>query len=177
MFFLNRLIALVILCVFSTLAYSEVAIPTLTSPVIDEANLLRRSEERILEENIRAMQGTLQMQVWILKSLEGEAIESIGIRAATQWKLGSGKADNGVIFLIAPQEKRMRFEVGHGLEGVLTDALVVRIMDNEVRPSFRSGQFLKGIQSAINKAYELASGGVTAERAREDLSTEKKSFP
>lgn len=178
MHYFNRIVSLVFLSSFLVAsAYSEVEIPALRSPVIDEANLLSSSEERALEEKIRSMLGTFQMQVWIIKSLEGDVIENLGIRAATKWKLGSEKEDNGVIFLIAPHERKMRFEVGRGLEGVLTDALVVRIMDNEVRPRFRNGRFFEGIQSAVTKAYELASGGEVAEKARQDLTTQKKSFP
>lgn len=153
------------------LSYAEKAIPYLSSPVIDDVGILSSSEKESLADYIRTQKALLQMQVWVT-SLEGESIEGLSIRAAKQWALGTEKRDNGILFLIAPAERRMRIEVGRGLEGDIPDILTGRILDLMVRPSFRQGQYAMGIRQALEELVVLASGGPQAEKAKEELSKE-----
>ncbi len=139
---------------------AEIAIPSLTGPVLDQAQLLSPDEEQRLSEQIRAVVNQVQIQVWTIPSLNGEAIESLSIRATDQWKLGSKKADNGVLILIAAQDRAMRIEVGQGLEGAIPDAMAGRIIDRVLIPAFRQGQFFEGLQASVQNVAKLAGGEI-----------------
>lgn len=127
-------------------------IPELTSPVVDEVGLLSPQARRQLEENLFAFKGSngVQLQVYIVKSLQGEEIESAAIKIFDKWKLGDEKTDKGLLFLVAPNEKRMRIEVGEGLEGDIPDVIAKRIISDVVRPYFQSGQFAIGIAQGVS---------------------------
>jgi uncharacterized protein len=118
-------------------------IPTLSSPVIDEVGLLGTNSELQLERtlfNFRKETG-IQLQVYIIKSLGGDSIESVAIQVFDKWKLGDEKTDRGLLFLIAPNEKRLRIEVGQGLEGDLPDVIAKRIISDVVVPYFKRGEY------------------------------------
>lgn len=165
---------------FSTLSFlqAEKAIPYLSSPVIDDVGLLNGTERSNLDAFIREHKSLLQMQVWIT-GLEGESVEGLSYRAAREWALGSEKGDNGLLVLIAPAEKRMRIEVGRGLEGDIPDVLAGRILDGVMRPRFREGRFALGIKEALEQLVILASKGPNAEKLKSTLSKPagKNNFP
>lgn len=127
-------------------------IPALTSPVIDEAGILSPQAKRQIEENLYNFKSAnhVQIQVYIAKSLQGEEIESAAIKIFDAWKLGDEKTDKGLLFLVAPAEKRMRIEVGQGLEGEIPDVIAKRIISDVVRPHFQSGQFAIGIAQGVS---------------------------
>jgi len=156
-----------------SVAFAAKEIPFLSSPVIDEVGLLPPGERLQLEQYIRENKDLVQMQVWITQ-LEGEDIEGLSYRAAREWKLGTEKGDNGLLMLIAPAEKRMRIEVGRGLEGDIPDILTGRILDNVMRPRFRSGNFALGIQEALQQLVVLAGKGPNAENLKQSLSKKRK---
>ena len=127
-------------------------IPTLNSPVIDEVGLLGSASERQMEStlfNFKKDSG-IQLQVYIIKSLGGDSIESVAIQVFDKWKLGDEKTDRGVLFLIAPNEKRLRIEVGQGLEGDLPDVIAKRIISDVVVPYFKRGEFSVGIFQGVS---------------------------
>ncbi len=158
------------LFLLSSLSFAAKEVPFLSSPVIDEAHLLRTNEKAELETFIRQHQDLMQLQVWILSSLEGDSIERVSYAAAQKWKLGREKKDNGLLLTIAVQDRRMRFEVGRGLEGSLPDVLAARILDYVIRPAFRAGRFYEGIRSSLEQAVTLVNGGEDAAKLREGLS-------
>lgn len=130
---------------------AEFVVPPLTGPVIDEVGLLdERTKSDIADSlfNLHKERG-IQLQVYITKSLQGEAIEAFAIKLFDQWKLGDEKTDKGVLFIIAPNEKRMRIEVGQGLEGDLPDVIAKRIIADVVKPYFQKNQFNKGVIQGI----------------------------
>ncbi len=133
-------------------------IPALSSPVIDEARLLSNAELSLLEERLRSQKELVQAQIWIVSSLGDEPIEALSIRATDQWKLGTEKKDNGVLILVAPNERKIRIEVGQGLEGAIPDALAGRMIDQIIRPLFKRGQFYEGLNETVSKIFGLASG-------------------
>jgi uncharacterized protein len=94
--------------------------------------------------------GKVQMAVLIAPSLEGLDIESYALQVADAWRLGKKGTDDGLLLVIAPNERRMRFEVGYGLEGVLTDIATKRILSDELAPYFRQKRYADGIQVAID---------------------------
>jgi len=147
-----------LLLIFSAMAQSKV--PAHGGVwVHDEAGILSPQTEAQLEAILKAHRDSTSSQIAVLliPSLEGDDIDSYALRVSEEWKLGQEKKDNGVLFLVAMQEKQMRIEVGYGLEGVLTDALSSRINRNEVAPYFRQGNYEAGIQAgtmAIIKAVQ-----------------------
>lgn len=116
-------------------------------PVIDQAGLLRIQDEAEIEKLLRQAQdsGLAQIQVLTVPNLQGETIEQASIQIVDQWKLGTAKGDNGVLILVAKEERKVRIEVGQGLEGVLPDITAKRIVSDVMIPFFRQGQFSQGI--------------------------------
>lgn len=126
-------------------------VPALTAPVIDEVGLLSEGTKRQLANslfNLQKEQG-VQLQVYIAKSLQGEEIESAAIKIFDQWKLGDEKTDKGLLFLIAPNEKRLRIEVGQGLEGDIPDVIAKRIIADVVKPYFQRKEFNLGVIQGV----------------------------
>lgn len=134
---------------------ADFVVPPLTGPVVDDAQVLGRNGERVISSALRALRekGGSQITVLTVRSLEGLPIEQASIRVVDQWKLGGLKTDNGVLLLIAPNERKLRIEVGQGLEGVLTDADSKRIIDQSMRPLLRSGDFDSAV---IVGVYQIA---------------------
>lgn len=115
--------------------------------VHDDAGVLRPETIGQLEDLLKAERDSTsnQIAVLVIKSLEGEDIEGYANRVFKEWKLGDEKKDNGVLFVVAMDDRRMRIEVGYGLEGQLTDLYASRIIRNEVAPAFRRGEMETGI--------------------------------
>ncbi|MFY8037324.1 MAG: TPM domain-containing protein [Cyclobacteriaceae bacterium] len=150
-----------LLLILSVSAIGQIAVPSHGGRwVHDEANVLSPSTVAQLEQVLKAERDSTSNQIAILivPSLEGEDIDGFGIRVADAWKAGSEKNDNGVIFIIAIQERKMRIEVGQGLEGVLTDALSSRINRNEVAPQFRQGNYDAGVAAGTMAIIQAIKG-------------------
>jgi uncharacterized protein len=139
-------------------AWANRSIPLLAAPVIDETGKLTSNEKLTLSNELRSYLPKLQLQIWMVNSLEGEPIENLSIRAATEWGLGSAKDDQGALILVALQDRKMRIEVGQGLEGLVTDLLAGRIIRGLLAPSFRSGHFYDGLLSASRAIQKLSQG-------------------
>lgn len=134
---------------FLPFAFSK-EVPKLTGPVVDQASILDANSKLELTRALKGFknQTGTQLQLLIIDSLEDEYLEGYSIKVVDKWKLGSKKEDNGVLFLISIKDKKMRLEVGQGLEGTLTDAKSGRILDS-VRSFFRKGEFKKGIYQGL----------------------------
>jgi uncharacterized protein len=131
--------------------------------VRDEAGILSPQTVRQLESVLKAHRDSTstQIAVYIVASLDGDDIDSYAVRVFEEWKLGQEKKDNGVLFLVAMQERQMRIEVGYGLEGVLTDAASSRIYRNEVAPYFRQGNYEDGIKAGVVAIIQTIAGTYT----------------
>lgn len=128
--------------------------------VHDEAGVLSAGAKAQMEAILKAERDSTsnQIAVYIIPSMDGDDIDDYAVRVFKEWKLGQEKKDNGVLFLIAMQDRLMRIEVGYGLEGVLTDALSSRINRNEVAPYFRQGNYEAGIQAGTLAIIKAISG-------------------
>lgn len=127
------------------------SVPALVGPVMDEVGILSSSAKAQIQDRlfqIRENNGP-QIQVYVTKSLEGEAIEQVAIQIFDKWKLGDAKKDNGILFLIAPNEKKMRLEIGQGLEGDIPDVIAKRIISDVVSPFFKRGEFDFGVAQGV----------------------------
>jgi uncharacterized protein len=139
------------------LAAGEVAVPELTGPVVDLAGMLAPGEEARLESLARAARSTeggrgIQLQFLLVPSLEGDPIEDFSMRVAERWKLGTKGSDNGLLFVVARDDRAIRIEVGGGLEGGLTDAQAGRIIRSVIVPAFRAGRAGEGLEMAAHQA-------------------------
>jgi uncharacterized protein len=146
---ISALIFTTFLALTSTVSAFEV--PALTGPVMDQAGLLQpRSLQGLSQDIYRFKEQTgMQIQVLIVKTLNDEPIENVTIQIFDKWKLGDAKKDNGILFLVAAADKKMRIEVGQGLEGAVPDVIAKRIIVEVVRPFFQRGQFDVGIQAGV----------------------------
>lgn len=136
-------------------------VPALANQRIhDDAGILSQQTISYLEQSLKSFEDSTsnQIAVLIIPSLEGESIDQFGIRVADQWKLGTGDRDNGVIVLIAVNDRKMRIEVGQGLEGPLPDAICNRIIRNEMAPAFRRQAYDEGVVSAIDAIRKAIKG-------------------
>lgn len=153
---------------FAAILFALVPVPPLTGPVVDQAGVLSPREVQALSDlarRARAAEGGEgpQLGFLLVPTLEGEPIEDFSIRVAEAWKLGSADKDNGLLFVVAVQDRRMRIEVGGGLEGEITDAQSARIVREVLAPAFRQGQYGAGLLAAANRALSYAGveiGGV-----------------
>lgn len=151
-FVMTPIMTLVVTFIFSQ-AQADFQVPPLTGPVVDQAGLLDRGTEERIDQALRFLrdQGGSQLTVLTVPSLEGLPIEQASIRVTDQWKLGGAKMDNGVLLMIAQNERRVRIEVGQGLEGVLTDVDSKRIIEDSILPLFRAGDYPSGIVVGVHQ--------------------------
>ncbi len=135
-------------------------VPALKGRVNDYGDMISPEAESLLEERLKSFELSDSTQVVILtvNSLEGDAMEDFTIRVAEKWKIGQAKKDNGVILFASKNDRRMRIEVGRGLEGVLTDLLTGRILDNIIRPRFKSGDFDEGFLDGTGSIIDACRG-------------------
>ncbi len=133
--------------------------------VHDEARALSPQTVDNLERQLKTFEDSTSNQVAILivSSLDGEIIEQYALRVAEKWKLGKKEKDNGVLLLLAINDRKMRIEVGQGLEGPLPDAICNRIIRNEMAPNFRRGDYDAGVSAAINAILLATKGEYKAE--------------
>jgi uncharacterized protein len=135
-------------------------VPKLTAPVTDRAGILSPEQISALETKLRELEtsDSTQIAVLLLPSLEGEPLEDYSVRVATAWRLGQKGRDNGALLLVAMKERKVRIEVGYGLEPKLTDALSRRIIGNEIVPRFRQGAYYEGIDGAVTAMIQTVRG-------------------
>jgi len=151
----------VLACILVTAsAVVALEVPYLSGRVNDQANMLDDAFEGQLEERLRLLEEETGAQVAVLTipSLEGDPLEDFSMRVVETWKLGRADTDDGVLILIARDERRMRIEVGYGLEGVLTDAQSGRIIDGLMAPRFREGDFDGGVSAAVEAVSSAIRG-------------------
>jgi len=135
-------------------------VPSLTGRVVDLAHVLPSNTVESLTARLKAHEETTsnQVTVLVLPSLEGEPLESYSHRVATTWKLGQKGADNGVLLLVAMKERKIRIEVGYGLEGALTDARSAQIIRGEIVPRFRAGDAPGGVAAGVDAILKTIEG-------------------
>ena len=139
---------------------SIVPVPKLESPVTDLTGTLTAAQQAELEQKLLDFQRRKGAQVALLMvpTTAPEAIEQFSIRVVETWKLGRDKPDDGVLLLVALQDRRVRIEVGYGLEGALTDATSRRIIGDTITPLFRQGDFYGGVNAGLQKIMAVVEG-------------------
>jgi uncharacterized protein len=135
-------------------------VPALKGRVNDYGEMLSPAAERTLEQILKLFEQTESTQIVVLTipSLKGDALEEFSIRLAEQWKIGRKELDSGAILLVARADRKLRIEVGFGLEGRLTDAMSGRIIRNIIVPEFRAGRFEQGIVNGVHAMMQAVRG-------------------
>ncbi len=152
-------LAALLLC-FTFAAIGQVAVPPVTGRVVDQAGTLTSEAAARLEQKLRdfeARKGS-QIAVLIVPTTAPEAIEQYSLRVAEQWKIGRKKVDDGAILLIAKNDRKLRIEVGYGLEGALNDVTAKRIIDEIITPKFKNGDFSGGIEDGVDRMIGVIDG-------------------
>ena len=135
-------------------------VPYLSGRVNDDAHLLDAGTASTLEQTLKAYEAKTDQQIVVLTlpSLEGEPLEDFSIKVARAWKLGRKGKDDGILILVARDDRKMRIEVGYGLEGTLPDALAGRIVRDEMVPRFRGGDFPGGVTAGVGAVIKVLDG-------------------
>src|SRR3954452_23423499 len=162
-----KLLALMLCWAYAAVA--DVAVPPLTGRVVDKTGTLSSGDIATLDQtlkNFEARKGS-QVAVLIVPTTQPETIEQYSLRVAESWKIGRKKIDDGAILVVAKDDRKLRIEVGYGLEGALTDVTAKRIIDQVITPKFRSGDFAGGISDGVNRILRVVDGEPLAPPARQ----------
>jgi uncharacterized protein len=163
-------LAFVCVLFFATGLLAQPKFPPLSGRVVDEVGLLSADDKRALEGELKALEekSTDQLVVYIARSLGGYPIEDFGYRLGRFWQIGQKDKNNGVILIVAPNDRKVRIEVGRGLEPQLTDLMSKLIIENAVLPAFRRNDFAGGIKAGVRDIRDVLLGDAEAvkERAR-----------
>ncbi len=154
-----------LLALFALSAWAQVAVPDLSRRVTDLTATLSAQQIAELDSRLAALEARKgsQIAVLIVPTLEGEDIAQYGIRVAEKWKIGRGvvngvRVDDGVILIVAKNDRKLRIEVGYGLEGVIPDAIAKRVIAETITPPFQAGDFYGGIAAGVGQLEKLIDG-------------------
>jgi uncharacterized protein len=169
--YVSTLTVLACLCLLLSglTTWAQPAFPTLTGRVVDDAGLLSSADKQALTQQLAALESksTDQLVVVTLKSLQGYEIADYGYRLGRAWGIGQGtRKDNGVLLIVVPDARKVRIEVGRGLEPTLTDATSRLIIENRILPAFRRGDFSAGIMAGAKDIQDVLLGELEGVKAR-----------
>ncbi len=152
------LVALLVCWAFVALA--DVAVPPLSGRVVDQTGTLSAGDISALTQTLKDLETRKgsQVAVLIVPTTQPETIEQYSIRVAEAWKVGRKKIDDGAILVVAKNDRKLRIEVGYGLEGSLTDVTASRIINEIIVPKFRSGDFAGGISAGVERIVAVIDG-------------------
>jgi uncharacterized protein len=139
---------------------AAVAVPPLSGRVVDQTGTLRSDDVASLTQtlkNFEVRKGS-QIAVLIVPTTDGEAIEQFSLRVAEAWKIGRKRVDDGALLVIAKDDRHLRIEVGYGIEGALTDATTKRIIDEDITPKFKTGDFVGGVSAGTDRMVRVING-------------------
>jgi uncharacterized protein len=151
---------LALLLCWACSALALVAVPPLSGRVVDQTGTLAAGDIASLTQTLKDLETRKgsQVAVLIVPTTDGEAIEQFSLRVAEAWKIGRKKIDDGALLVIAKNDRRLRIEVGYGLEGALTDVTTKRIIDEDITPKFKAGDFAGGVSAGVNRMIRVVEG-------------------
>lgn len=176
---LQQVMLLFILITVAFSAQAElVAIPPLTNQITDLTQTLTAEQSAQLSQKLAVFEGQKgsQIAVLIVPSTQPEDIAQYSIRVVEAWKIGREKQDDGVLILVAKNDKKMRIEVGYGLEGAIPDLIAKQIISEVMSPSFKQGDFYGGINNAIDTILKLIDGEQLSAPLEQNASTNLESM-
>jgi uncharacterized protein len=148
------------ICLVGACAAQTLSFPALSGRVVDDAGVLDAATRTALTQSLADLEQktTDQLVVVTLKSLQGTSIEDYGYQLGRRWQIGQKDKNNGVLLIVAPTERKVRIEVGYGLEGALTDAVTKLIIENSILPRFKAADFSGGITRGVEDIIQVLSG-------------------
>jgi len=157
---MRRAVLAALLLALVTAAAYALTFPPLTGRVVDQANILDAATRQSITDKLAAVEAKSgdQIVVVTLSSLQGTSIEDYGYQLGRQWGIGEKSRNNGALLIVAPNERKVRIEVGYGLEGALTDAVTRLIIQNAILPRFRANDFAGGITRGVDDMVQVVSG-------------------
>ena len=158
---------------------AEPKFPPLTGRVVDDAHLLTPADKAAIESDLKALEdkSSDQLVVYTTNSLQGYPVEDYGYQLGRAWGIGQKGTNNGVILIVAPNERKVRIEVGRGLEPQLTDALSKLIVENAILPRFKRGEFSAGIKAGVQDIRDVMLGDAEAVKERAAARPAKRNAP
>lgn len=155
-------------CFNTLVAQNLLPKPSTPQLVTDNAGILSPEQKAALEQKLVAFDDSTsnQIAVVIIPTLDGYPIEDYATKLFRDWGIGNKKTNNGILLLIAAQDKKIRIEVGYGLEGAIPDITAINIIDNDLKPAFRSGNYYEGIDQATNDILKAAAGEYKEKRVK-----------
>ena len=168
----------VLLCVMGMAAsLAAPTFPALTGRIVDQAGIINTETKVAIEPKLQALEekSGIQFVVATIKSLEGGDIETYANQLFRTWKLGETKNNNGVLLIVAPNERKLRIEVGYGLEGTLTDALSKIVIANAIAPRFKAGDFGGGIARGVDDVITILTTDASEWAKRPQIRAEDNS--
>ena len=162
----RRLLLVSVLLILLMASAFTAELPALTGRVVDGANVIDAATREQMTRKLAAFEAKASDQVVVVTvpSLEGEEIEPYSNRLYRAWALGQKQENNGVLLVVAPNDRKVRIEVGYGLEGTLTDLLSKLIIENAIIPGFRSGDYSGGISKGVDGILTVLSGDAAESR-------------
>ncbi len=166
------------LFLWTALALAAPSFPELTGRIVDAADVIPQATRAALEPKLEALETNsgIQLVVATVKSLDGQAIEPYANELFRHWKLGEATKNNGVLLLIAPKERKVRIEVGYGLEGTLTDALSKIVIANAIAPRFKAGDFGGGLERGVDDVITILTTDAAEWQKRPQVREEMSVF-
>ena len=163
-------------------AQDVLPVPALNARITDQTQTLSQDTLAQLEARLRAFEARkgVQLAVLMVRSTAPEPIEQYALRVAEQWKLGRQRVDDGALLLVAKDDRAVRIEVGYGIEGALSDVIARRIIDEQITPRFRSGDFDGGITAGVEQMTRVIDGEalpVPTSRSRDSSSEPGQIWP
>lgn len=157
---MRRVLLALAACACTALAAADVAVPPLAARVTDLTATLAAGQRAALEQKLAAFEARKgsQIAVLIVPTTQPETVEQYAVRVEEAWKLGRKGVDDGVLLLVAKNDRRLRIEVGYGLEGALNDATAKRIIDEDITPRFKQGDFHAGISAGVDRIVRVIDG-------------------
>lgn len=170
-------VALTCVFLFSAVAARAQDVPYLMGRVNDYADILSSRTISELNSELKYFEDSTSNQVVVLtiNNLGGANLEEYSVKVAETWKLGQKGKDNGVLLLVVKDDRKIRIEVGYGLEGTLTDALCSVIIQREILPKFRNGDYNSGVKAGVASILGAINGTFTAERGTANTWNSRKS--
>ncbi|PSU89890.1 methanol dehydrogenase [Photobacterium kishitanii] len=149
-----------LLLLISQNALAAITFPVLTGRVVDDAHMLNQAQIQQLEQTLTTEEKASSNQVVVvtIPSTNGIPIADYGYQLGRAWGIGQKQHDNGVLLIIAKNDKKMRIEVGYGLEGALPDAIAINIINHQIKPAFKAGKFATGIDNGVTAIIAAIHG-------------------
>ncbi len=163
-------ILFIFLFFISCFGFAQKSIPKPNPPrlVVDHAKLLDDHDDAILEKKLIALDDSTSNQIVVLtvESLNGEVLEDVAVNTFREWGIGNKKTNNGILLLIAVKDKKVRIEVGYGLEGAIPDVVAKDIIRKDITPAFKQGNYYGGINAAVDDLAKAAAGEYKVKRKK-----------